>query len=246
MCTVANCEKEIHSKGYCQAHYRLFKKYGSPTVLAPTERRKPGPAPREKKPNPAAQPKSINTHCKKGHEYTEENTYVHLSGARQCRSCNKERARLSRGSHARINGEEPNKRGITNSIKTHCPYGHEYTEENTLFHTNRTSISGYSRACRECARANGNRQVIKKYGISLERFDEMLRAQDHKCAICKVELSRSLTAICVDHDHVCCPTGGSCGKCVRGLLCHDCNTGLGRFKDNVDYLEAAIEYLKTH
>ena len=38
----------------------------------------------------------------------------------------------------------------------------------------------------------------------------------------------------VDHDHACCPEGGrSCGKCIRGLLCMECNKYLG-FYENKD------------
>jgi len=35
-----------------------------------------------------------------------------------------------------------------------------------------------------------------------------------------------------DHDHVCCSGKKSCGKCLRGLLCHGCNTKLGALENN--------------
>jgi len=69
-----------------------------------------------------------------------------------------------------------------------------------------------------------------KYGITLERFDAMAKAQNFKCAICgKQEPLR------VDHDHV---TGQ-----VRGLLCNGCNMGIGSFKDNALACIRASEYL---
>ncbi len=74
-----------------------------------------------------------------------------------------------------------------------------------------------------------------KYRMTKEDFYEMLFMQDHKCDICKKpahELSRGL---CIDHDHT---TG-----VIRGLLCTQCNTGLGMFKDNPDFLTEACFYL---
>jgi hypothetical protein len=44
--------------------------------------------------------------------------------------------------------------------------------------------------------------------------------------------------LCVDHSH-------RTGK-VRGLLCIECNTGLGRFEDKLQILINAIHYLKAH
>lgn len=83
---------------------------------------------------------------------------------------------------------------------------------------------------------------LKKYGITLEDQEKMLRDQDNKCAICGKELflfgsSKKITAH-VDHDH-------KTGK-VRGLLCQECNTGLGKFMDNTDYLLSAVSYLKKN
>jgi hypothetical protein len=61
----------------------------------------------------------------------------------------------------------------------------------------------------------------------------MKKSQENKCWICE-----SKTSLVVDHDH-------STGK-VRGLLCSLCNTSLGGFKDNIESLKKAIEYLETH
>ena len=44
------------------------------------------------------------------------------------------------------------------------------------------------------------------------------------------------SALCIDHDH-------TTGK-VRGMLCHDCNTSLGKFRDNPDILRKAADYLE--
>lgn len=50
----------------------------------------------------------------------------------------------------------------------------------------------------------------------------------------------------VDHDHNCCSGAGSCGKCVRGVLCSSCNWALGNVKDKVSTLQGLIEYLQKH
>ena len=46
------------------------------------------------------------------------------------------------------------------------------------------------------------------------------------------------------HDHNCCPKKSRCPKCIRSLLCHKCNTGLGYFNDDVELLKRAIALLK--
>ena len=79
------------------------------------------------------------------------------------------------------------------------------------------------------------------YGLSLIGYEEMAKAQGYTCAICNQEESaKSNTGytkcLAVDHCH---DTGE-----VRGLLCQNCNTGLGKFKDDIDLLQSAIKYLK--
>ncbi|MFD9949827.1 endonuclease VII domain-containing protein [Nonomuraea sp. NPDC059023] len=74
------------------------------------------------------------------------------------------------------------------------------------------------------------------YGITTEEFDEIFTAQSGKCAICgTTEWPGKHNRPHVDHCH---KTGN-----VRGILCTNCNQGLGRFRDRVEILEAAIAYL---
>lgn len=84
-----------------------------------------------------------------------------------------------------------------------------------------------------------------KFGLSLEDYDRMLAEQGGTCAICPATEAggRHNTFFAVDHDHACCPGKGSCGKCVRGLLCAKCNFALGQFDDDPDRLMAAVAYL---
>lgn len=79
----------------------------------------------------------------------------------------------------------------------------------------------------------------KRYGITEPERDALVEAQDHRCAICRVHESvggGKGGKFDVDHDH---DTG-----LVRGMLCRNCNTGLGRFKDDPEQLRAALNYLE--
>ncbi|MCT2591142.1 endonuclease VII domain-containing protein [Streptomyces sp. N2-109] len=84
-----------------------------------------------------------------------------------------------------------------------------------------------------------------KYRLSLEAYRAMLAEQGGACAICKVGAPTDIRTnrFHVDHDHACCPGKKSCGKCIRGLLCHACNTALGNFRDDPQRLSTAIAYL---
>ena len=85
-------------------------------------------------------------------------------------------------------------------------------------------------------------RMITKYGISRQVYETLLGLQDGRCAVCCREAERYV----VDHDHACCPDQKTCGKCIRGLLCDNCNQGLGQFQDNIKRLRAAIAYLEDH
>jgi hypothetical protein len=74
----------------------------------------------------------------------------------------------------------------------------------------------------------------KKYGLSLAQYRNLEHDQDGVCKVCKTKPKGRLV---VDHDHA---TGS-----VRGLLCSQCNTGLGMFRDSPDLLAAAAGYLTS-
>lgn len=124
--------------------------------------------------------------------------------------------------------------------KTHCPQGHEYTDENTV----RWPSQPRSRRCRTCQTKRSHDKYAQlgpagrrslhlkyKYGLSDNDFAKMLAEQDGTCL-----LGCGRPATDVDHDH-------STGK-VRGLLCHGCNAGLGYFNENAAALLAAADYVE--
>lgn len=90
---------------------------------------------------------------------------------------------------------------------------------------------------------------LRMFGISPEDMRRMFENQEGLCGICSVLMlyrGRALRSVTVDHDHRCCPGRGSCGKCIRGLICRSCNVGVGHMRDSVVVLQNAIGYLCAH
>lgn len=83
--------------------------------------------------------------------------------------------------------------------------------------------------------------VKRTYNLSKEQYEALLSKQNFVCAICQNSLEHPY----VDHDHRCCKTENSCGKCVRGLVCFDCNRLLSDAHDNITTLQSAINYLQS-
>jgi len=84
-------------------------------------------------------------------------------------------------------------------------------------------------------RSNINRLNLTET-FTAEDYWSMVEKQEGVCSICKSECDKGRLAI--DHDH-------KTGK-VRGLLCRNCNLGLGNFLDNTSLLEAAVLYLNLN
>lgn len=90
------------------------------------------------------------------------------------------------------------------------------------------------------SKAHSDKYYKRNYGLGLQEFFQIMEEQGWKCAICKTfgfkMRDNHISGLNCDHDHV-------TGK-VRGLLCHNCNRGLGLFQDNVEYLTSAVKYLE--
>lgn len=74
----------------------------------------------------------------------------------------------------------------------------------------------------------------RQYGISKLEYENLLNAQDGKCAICSCAPKR----FHVDHNHK--------TRKLRGLLCSNCNRGIGHLQDNPEVLRKAVEYLERY
>ena len=131
----------------------------------------------------------------------------------------------------------------------------EETKPIKLFNLDKSRGDGHAYWCKSCcsiynrtdARIKTRQESFKKrdpvvkrrhhlktmYNMTLEQYDELFDEQNGCCAICG--LPESNHRLCVDHDH-------KTGK-IRGLLCHNCNKGLGHFFDSVENLEVAKSYL---
>lgn len=126
------------------------------------------------------------------------------------------------------------------------------------YYASRSATYGRSKKCRECTLAQNAQyrkrkgtdffrgaKMFKNFGITREQFDEMLAAQGNVCGGCQ----RADPGVAgrfwhIDHDHSCCPQAGrSCGRCVRGILCHGCNLILGHAEDSADRLTSLADYL---
>ena len=113
------------------------------------------------------------------------------------------------------------------------------------FPRNKNLSDGRRTYCKPCHNARGREtlarlygnsrhyHLMRRYGIGADDFDQLVAKQDGLCAICGRTDPEH-----VDHSHA---TGA-----VRGILCFNCNGGLGQFRDSVDALRAAAAYLESH
>lgn len=136
---------------------------------------------------------------------------------RKCRSCGLEIFDVSELDLFRVNNKSKYKRD------NHCSKCHR--EEGKTYWTE----------------GNGRAKRLEKYNITVEEYNNMFKKQKGMCKICGTHIQDTEDKkqfLSVDHCH---ETGTT-----RGLLCDSCNLGLGKFKDNEEYLANAIKYLKEY
>lgn len=98
--------------------------------------------------------------------------------------------------------------------------------------------------CKQCCKSPMDPHYRRRTTFGIEPVDyiKLLKKQKNVCAICSRPEWRTMRgkvrSLSIDHDH-------KTGK-VRGLLCTDCNLGIGRLKDDPNLLRNAIKYLKRH
>jgi hypothetical protein len=119
-----------------------------------------------------------------------------------------------------------------------CSLCDEWRDRSDFYPSNQTR-TGCNTYCKEC---NG----VSKYGLNRHTWRELFESQGSRCACCGTDVSSHKNGWVVDHDHSCCPDSGSCGKCVRSILCNGCNLMLGNANDEISRLIAGAEYLKRH
>lgn len=139
------------------------------------------------------------------------------------------------------------KRGDNDQLRSHCKDCRaRYTREYKAEHPERASEiqSAATRRWymknRDAQLEKSRRQRFDSYGLTQDEYEALLAMQGGLCAICRhPETARhqsgQVRSLAVDHDHA---TG-----LVRGLLCTNCNHGLGKFKDDPELLRQAITYL---
>ena len=131
----------------------------------------------------------------------------------------------------------------------------------TTFWKDATRWTGYQSRCIDChqlrnadnyqkhRQATLDRKLFNIFSITRGQYDSQLAIQGGVCAICGDSESRESNGIPwllqVDHDHSCCPGKKSCGKCIRGLLCANCNVRLMHREYHSSPFPEADEYVSS-
>lgn len=176
------------------------------------------------------------------------------NGENRCKPCNSLRAKIRRRKYAFARATKM-RINLLKKLKV-CLECHKCLELNSF--QDRIARRGeikYDCLCRNCRNQTDKpvgmsqrkqTKLWRRYKLTLERYLSVLVSQGYCCAICKRDKSGGKGGWHVDHDHACCPGEGSCGKCIRGLLCASCNLAMGMMRDNPVAFRAAADYLEAY
>lgn len=108
----------------------------------------------------------------------------------------------------------------------------------TDFYERKERKSGLQSWCKNCKKAHHYLKYdLKKYGLTAERYNEMLKSQFGRCFICLENEPRSGARLAVDHSHV---TGR-----IRSLLCSRCNAAVGMLRESPMIAESVFLYVSS-
>lgn len=164
--------------------------------------------------------------CKKHGALKPEDIQIHPTGLR-CRICHRVNANKKRNG----NREEFNARQALDKQLNPEKWVNEYKRQHRKKRENQGDNLSLIKVC-------------SSRRITVDRYHEMVKEQDNKCGICEREETCKdpkhdrVRRLSIDHCH---RTGN-----VRGLLCHSCNTAIGKFKDDIELLHKAIRYITQH
>jgi hypothetical protein len=138
---------------------------------------------------------------------------------RTCKVCNQEK----------LFSDFPKRSGYKDGIRPNCRVCYREYQNNSHHLHKHKHPHDYEK--------DKDSKLKRAYGIGYAEYLKMLEAQNMSCAICGTDDTGRRKAFHVDHCH-------DTGK-VRGLLCGNCNSGIGNLRDDVGLLRRAIDYLES-
>lgn len=221
-CAIHNCTKPSVSKGLCDTHRKRVARHGTAEQTRPDDW-----GAKEKHPKYKAWCNLRRYHRDSIPETWASDFWAFVSDT----------------------PDKPEGRASTQRANPNAPWSADnfYWKEPIVSADKRADRATYMREYSRKMRATNpdyhkSFTLKRRYGITLDQYNEMLSAQDGVCDICAKpeanEIKGSVVSLAVDHDHT---TGA-----VRALLCSACNTALGLFNDDQELLTKAVAYLKRH
>lgn len=244
VCSVEGCGRPHSAKGFCSWHYQrsrqgvdLYRAYGSlkstPETCTYRECGRPHVATglcamhykRSRKGQDMEQPHRKDRPRKLPPEKPRAEKAPRLCGVEGCSGLHSGRGLCARHYRLSRSGKP---------LDSPAPDAHRYRGRNCFISDCPNSAGGSTGICKSHSNWAG------KYSLSVAQAVQILNS-GYPCDICGLTVGRM--SINVDHDHSCCPGQGTCGRCIRGLLCRGCNRAIGSFSEDRENIRKALAYL---